>query len=127
MIGDKNIEAISGEKVYNRISNLIAALRKGLKFKLTLYAISHSEEFHSRMIITNNVFFNAADGFDVFREDDTSNKNAKFEVIIPRLVGNSRLDMTNYLRWIRISKNRSKKQSETQFWGSRENRLFELV
>lgn len=127
MIGEKNIDAANGENVYNRIKNIIIALRKGLKFDLTLYAIGSSEEFHSRMILTNNVFLNAADGFDVFREDATSNKNAMFDIVLPRLVGDSRQDMSNYLRWIKIAKNRSKKQSETQFWGNRENRLFELV
>lgn len=127
MIGDKNQDAANGESSYNRIKNLITALRKGLDFDLTLYAISHSEEFHSRMIITNNVLLSAADGFEVFKEDGKANKNAKFDIVMPRLVGDSRQDMSNYLRWIKVAKDRSKRQSDTQYWGSRENRLFDLV
>jgi len=127
MIGEKNQDAANGEKVYNRIKNLITAIRKGLNFDLTLYAISHSEEFHSRMIITNNVLFGAADGFEVFKDDGKANKNAKFDIVMPRLVGDSRQDMSNYLRWIGIAKARSKRQSETQYWGNRKNRLYELV
>ena len=127
MIGDKNQDAARGESSYNRIKNLITALRKGLDFDLTLYAISHSEEFHSRMIITNNVLLSAADGFDVFKDDGKANKNAKFDIVMPRLVGDSRQDMSNYLRWIKVAKDRSKRQSDTQYWGSRENRLFDLV
>ena len=127
MIGDKNQDAANGESSYNRIKNLITALRKGLDFDLTLYAISHSEEFHSRMIITNNVLLSAADGFDVFKDDGKANKNAKFDIVMPRLVGDSRQDMSNYLRWIKVAKDRSKRQSDTQYWGARENRLFDLV
>jgi hypothetical protein len=79
------------------------------------------------MIITNNVLLSAADGFDVFKDDGKANKNAKFDIVLPRLVGNSRQDMSNYLRWIKVAKDRSRRQSETQYWGSRENRLFDLV
>ena len=79
------------------------------------------------MIITNNVLLSAADGFDVFKDDGKANKNAKFDIVMPRLVGNSRQDMSNYLRWIKVAKDRSKRQSDTQYWGSRENRLFYLV
>ena len=79
------------------------------------------------MIITNNVFFSADDGFDVFKSDGTASKNATFNIVLPRLVGNYRQDMSNYLRWIKIAKERSCKQYKTQFWGPRENRLFDLV
>ena len=127
MIGDKNQDAAHGETTFIRIKNLISALRKGLNFDFTLYAISHSEEFHSRMIITNNVLLSAADGFEVFKDDGKANKNAKFDIVMPRLVGDSRQDMSNYLRWIKVAKDRSLRQSKTQYWGSCENRLFDLV
>lgn len=127
MIGDKNMDAANGETVYNSIKNIITAMRKGLNFDLTLYAISHSEEFHSRMLLTNNVIVKADDGFEVFKEDGTSSKNATFGIVVPRLVGDNQQNMAYYLRWITISKKRSQKQSATQFWGSRKNRLFDLV
>ena len=79
------------------------------------------------MIITNNVLLSAADGFEVFKDDGKASKNAKFDIVMPRLVGDSRQDMSNYLRWIKVAKTRSIRQSETQYWGTRENRLFDLV
>lgn len=127
MIGEKNRDYKKGGEVYNQIQNLIVALRRGLNFELTIYAVGAAEDFHRRMILTNNVILDAYDGFDVFREDGTSNKNARFGIVFPRLVGDSRLDMSEYLRWIGIVKDRSDGQSITQFWGTRKNRLFELA
>ncbi len=127
MIGEKNRDYEKGGEFYNRIQNLIAAVRKGLNFELTIYAIGAAEEFHRRMILTNNVLLMAEDGFEVFRGDGTSTKNARFSIVIPSLVGDNRLDLSEYLRWIRIVKDRSDGQSKTQFWGTRKNRLFELA
>lgn len=129
MLGNKNIDASngSGEEYYNDIFNIIKSIRKGLNFTLSLFAIGTAEEFHRRMIITNNVLFSADDGFEVFRENGLASKNASFNVVLPRLIGDARKDMSNYLRWIRVAKNRSRKQSDKQFWGGRENRLFALV
>lgn len=129
MLGDCNADAYKGEgeKYYNDIVDLIKATRKGLNFVLSLYAIGKSEEFHRRMIITNNVFLSADDGFDVFKDNGAASKNATFDIVLPRLVGNNRQDMSNYLRWIKIAKERSLKQCKTQAWGPRNNRLFDLV
>lgn len=126
MLGNNNTDAVNGEKYYADIVNVIRATRKGLDFNLTLFAIGKAEEFHSRIIVTNNVLFKAEDGFDVFKDNGQASKNATFDIVVPRLFGNSRQDTTNYIRWIKIAKQRSFRQSETQFWGSRENRLFEL-
>lgn len=127
MLGNNNIDASNGEKYYNDIVNIIKAIRKGLNFNLKLYAIGKAEEFHRRMIITNNVLFSADDGFDIFKDAGQASKNASFNIVLPRLVGDSRKDMSNYLRWIRIAKKRSVKQMNSQFWGVRDNRLFDLV
>lgn len=117
----------SGKNKYDKICNLINALRKGLCYDLTIYAIGKAEDFHSRMIITNNALLQAPDGFNVFRKNSSSNKNAKFDIVIPRLIGDARKDMSNYLRWIKIAKTRSREHSESMLWGSKENRLFDLV
>jgi len=127
MLGPKNTEYSNIKNYYKDIEDIIKATRKGLNFALSLFAIGSAEEFHSRMIITNNVFFSADDGFEVFKDDGHASKNATFDIVLPRLVGDNRQDMSNYLRWIKIAKNRSCKQTETQFWGVRENRLYELV
>ena len=127
MLGNKNSDALNVEQYHKEISDIIKATRKGLNFVLTLYAVGSAEEFHRRMIITNNVLFSADDGFEVFKDNGQASKNASFDIVLPRLVGDSRQDMSNYLRWITIARNRSKKQYEKHFWGTRENRLFELV
>ncbi len=79
------------------------------------------------MIVTNNVLFSADDGFDAFKADGQASKNASFDIVLPRLVGDYRQDMSNYLRWIRVSKNRSSRQYNKHVWGERVNRLFKLV
>lgn len=130
MLGAKNNDAYDakkGEAYYNDISNLIKAINKKLDFSLALYAIGASEEFHSRIIITNNIIFDAPDGFEVYNDNGQSTKNALFNIVFPRLVGDNRQDMSNYLRWIKIAKKRSVKQMDSQFWGVRDNRLFDLV
>lgn len=127
MLGSKNTDASNIMNYHKDIENLIKATRKGLKFALSLFAIGQAEEFHRRMIITNNVLLSADDGFEVFKDDGHASKNATFDIVLPRLVGDNRQDMSNYLRWIKIAKNRSRKQTESQFWGVRENRLYELV
>lgn len=116
-----------GQTKYEKICNLIKALRKGLRFDLTIYAIGKAEDFHSRMIITNNALLQAPDGFNVFRKDGSANKNAKFDIVLPRLIGDARQDMSNYLRWIKVAKTRSQEHSKSMLWGTKENRLFDLV
>lgn len=127
MLGNKNTDASNISNYHKDIENLIKATRKGLNFTLSLFAIGQAEEFHRRMIITNNVLLSADDGFEVFKADGYASKNATFDIVLPRLVGDNRQDMSNYLRWIKIAKNRSRKQTESQFLGVRENRLYELV
>lgn len=126
MLGNNNTDALNGDEYYTDIVNIIRATRKGLVFSLTLFAIGKAEEFHSRIVVTNNVLFKAEDGFDVFKENGQASKNATFDIVMPRLFGNSRQDTTNYMRWIKIAKQRSGRQSETLYWGVRENRLFDL-
>ena len=126
MIGEDG-DGKQGKEVYDAVSNLIKATRKGLNFNLTIYAIGKAEEFHRRMIITNNVLMSADDGFNVFQDNGQAGKNATFNVVFPRLYGDSRKDWSNYTRWIRITKNRSDKQSDSMCWGSKENRLFDLI
>ncbi len=116
-----------GQNKYEKICNLIKALRKGLCFDLTIYAIGKAEDFHSRMIITNNALLQAPDGFNVFRKNGKANKNAKFDIVLPRLIGDARQDMSNYLRWIKVAKTRSQGHSMSMLWGTKENRLFDLV
>lgn len=127
MLGAKNNDALNVKEYHTIISDLIKNIREGLDFIMTLYAIGSAEEFHRRMIITNNVLFSADDGFEVFKDNGQASKNASFDIVLPRLLGDDRLDMSNYLRWIKIAKNRSHRQYEKHFYGTKENRLFGLI
>ena len=116
----------NAQVVYEHFSNVIRALRKGLNYCLTLCVVDRSSDFHRRMIITNNILFEAPDGFAVFDNKGNSNKNAKYDIVYPRLIGNGRQDMSEYLRWIHISKRNLFSQKNTTI-GTKENRLFNIV
>lgn len=115
------------QTIYDELQRLIIRLRKCLTYSLTLYSIGKGEAFHSRMIITNNAIISAEDGFEVFNGNGKSNKNAKFDIVFPRLANDSRQDMSNYLRWIKIAKEYSEECSTKIFFGSRTNRLYSIV
>lgn len=116
----------NAQVVYEHFSNLIHALRKGLNYCLTLCVVNKSDDFHRRMIITNNILLEAPDGFAVFNDEGKSNKNARYDIVYPRLIGNCRQDMSEYLRWIQISK-RNLFSSKNTTIGTKENRLFNIV
>lgn len=130
MINDEKGNQLYGEGVkyiYEKIYKIIKGLRKGLRFALTIYSIGKGEDFHSRNILTNNVLIQAPDGLDVYKPNGEAKRNAVFGLVIPRLYGDERLDMTQYMKWIKIVKRRCMNASDTTYYGSRENRLFDLV
>ncbi len=114
------------ESVFDKVSGLFAAIRKDLSYRLTICAISRKGDFHRRMIITNNILFDAPDGFNVFNESGIADKNAKYDIVFPRLIRDSRQDLSEYYRWVNIAK-RNLQFNYNTIWGSKENRLFDLV
>ncbi len=114
------------ESVFNKVSGLFAAIRKDLKYCLTICAISRKGDFHRRMIITNNILFDAPDGFTVFNESGFADKNAKYDIVYPRLISDNRQDLSEYYRWIQISY-KNLHQNFNTVKGSLENRLFDIL
>ena len=114
------------EAVFDKVSGLFAAIRKDLKYCLTICAINRKGDFHRRMVITNNIMFDAPDGFTVFKESGIADKNAKYDVVYPRLIRDNRQDLSEYYRWIKIAKINLQLNYNT-IWGSKTNRLFDLV
>lgn len=114
------------ESVFNKVSGLFAAIRKDLKYCLTICAISRKGDFHRRMIITNNILFDAPDGFTVFNESGFADKNAKYDIVYPRLIRDNRQDLSEYYRWIQISY-KNLHQNFNTVKGSLENRLFDIL
>lgn len=130
MINDDRGNQVYGEEikhVHEKLSNNIKEIRNGLKFSLSIFSIGKGEDFHSRNIITNNILIQAPDGLDVYKPSGEAKRNAVFCLVIPRLYGDQRLDLTQYLNWIKIVKKRCMQASDATFWGPRENRLFDLV
>ncbi len=130
MINDEKGNQLFGEGIkliYEKICKIIKDLRKGLRFVLTIFSIGKGEDFHNRIIITNNVLIQAPDGLDIFKPNGEAKRNAVLGLVIPRLFGDDRLDMSQYLNWIEIVKRRCQNASDATYYGSRENRLFDLV
>ncbi|MBO4588319.1 MAG: hypothetical protein J5711_05400 [Bacteroidales bacterium] len=129
----KNIPPITNEKIKKHIKGKIKEIRANLNLSLTLCHIETTGngdgDFHSRHICTNNMLINSEDGFDLFKWDREKNeyvcgKHARIEFLFPTLMDNRRLDGDNYYRWIQLA---AKNISYENSWGTRENRLFELV
>lgn len=115
------------KSVHDKISQIIKILRQGLRCALTIISIGKGEGFHSRYIITNNVLIQAPDGLDIYKPNGEVIRNAVLDLIIPRLYGDDRKDMTKYLTWIKLVKDRCMRASDVTYYGPKENRLFDLV
>ena len=121
------------KRCYEKIKKCIKKIRKNLVVQLGLFYIdkgfSHKvESFHSRHILTNNVLVDSEDGFDLFNEKGYITKNnPAISVVFPKLIGNHRQDMTKYETWLKSVKTHVEESSEASFYGTKENRLFDLV
>lgn len=138
-IGKTN-ESAQGKSFYDEIHTMLEMIRPHLNFSLTLYQIPiQGEGWHARYVITNNLIIQATEGFDVFGRVEgkiKAKKTGKFIVTCPllkkTLPKNEKEDddsIKEYSIWI----NKTAKESmdgkgyHHERWGTRENRLFELV
>ncbi len=121
---------------YEKIRKCIKRIRKDLyndiKFGLFNTSIGYRydmESFHSRHIISNTFVIDSEDGLNLFNENGYLTKNnPALSVVFPRLFGNSRQDLAKYFNWVMsIKKYVNEEVNEKNFWGIKENRLFELV
>ncbi len=126
-INDANL----GESYYNDILDMLKEIRPKLNFSLTVYQIPiQGEGWHERYVITNNLTIHATAGFDFFgpvNGEMKAKKTGKFLVYCPWLEKNS--DIKELSIWI----NKTAKESSVgkgyhhERWGTKENRLFDLV
>ena len=129
----KHQSPIADEEIKKHIEGKIKEIRANPNLSLTLCHIETTGngdgDFHSRHICTNNMLINSEDGFDLFawdkeKKEYVCGKHARIEFLFPTLMDNRRLDGDNYYRWIQLA---AKNTSSENSWGTRENRLFDLV
>lgn len=124
-------DASLGESYYDAILEKLKDIRPKLDFSLTLYQIPiQGEGWHARYVITNNLMIHATEGFDFFgpvNGEMKAKKAGKFLVYCPWLEKNG--DSKELSIWI----NKTAKESSNGHgyhhdrWGTKENRLFDLV
>jgi len=119
--------------VYN-INDIFDDIDKGIKgirpklssFSLCLFSILKGGAFHRRLVLTNNVMADFADGINLFNGDKRSTKNTTVDIVHHNLIGNDRQDLAKYNLWINIVKEQVSKAPDLCICGKKENRLLEL-
>lgn len=121
------------KRVFEKIKKSLKRIRKELSVKLGLFYTGTGyfhkvESFHSRHIISNTFAVDSEDGFDLFNNNGYITKNNPVvSLVFPRLIGNSRQDITKYCNWITSVKKYINNDVDERFWGTKDNRLLELV
>lgn len=132
--GDNELTKI--EDVFPYFYDLIKQIRKDLEVSFTLCHSTKTSDrrngvkgdFHSRYILTNCLMVHAEDGTDLYGKNEKCGKWSRFVFVWPSLDDNRRKDVEYYYRWIEItSKNIRNPNKCLASWGTKENRLFELV
>ncbi len=126
-INDANL----GESYYDDVLTMLHEIRPHLVFSLTVYQIPiQGEGWHARYVITNNLMIHATEGFDFFGPVNKvfkAKRAGKFIVNCPWLDKND--DIKEYSIWISKTAKESSngKGYHHERWGTKENRLFDLV
>ncbi|MCQ2285892.1 MAG: hypothetical protein MJZ76_03330 [Bacteroidales bacterium] len=123
------------KRIYEKVKKCLKKIRNEnelvvkLGFFYTEKGFNHNvESFHSRHILSNSFLVDSEDGFDLFDDYGYRTKNnPTVSIVFPRLYGNCREDMTKYENWIVSVKKHVENASDCLFYGTKENRLFELV
>lgn len=121
------------KEVYNDIIKCLESIREELTVKLGLFYTDKGyyyeiESFHSRHIISNTFAVDSEDGLDLFNKIGYITKNNPVvSIVFPRLFGNSRQDIAKYCNWITSVDKYINNEVGERYYGTKENRLFELV
>ena len=121
------------KKAYEQVKKCFKRVRNKLTFKLGFFYIAKGydykkESFHSRHILANSFLVDSEDGLDLFGGKGYITKNnPTVSIVFPWLLGNSRQDMTKYENWLRSVKKYVEESPDSLYYGTKENRLFNLV
>ena len=125
-------DKVNLKKPYEQIKKCLKRINRK-KIKIGFFYIDRGfnrnvESFHSRHILANNFIIDSEDGFDLFDDSGRITKNnPTLSIVFPFLVGDSRHDITKYVNWLRSVKKHVSESSDDFYFGSKENRLFDLV
>lgn len=115
----KLTDQTKGKEVYQQISEVFKTIRPLLDVKFTLYS---THDIHDRMVLTNNYMIKVGAGFDLFKNGKAVNETT---------VDYSPKKSDIYYRWLKhvtkISRKSEANENYANHWGSKENRLFDLV
>lgn len=121
------------KKAYEQVKKCFKRVRNKLTFRLGFFYIAKGydykkESFHSRHILANSFLVDSEDGLDLFGGKGYITKNnPTVSIVFPWLLGNSRQDMTKYENWLRSVKKYVEESPDSLYYGTKENRLFNLV
>ncbi len=110
----------NGDKIYQEIADAISSIRSSDFCKKLLLTLCYST-LHDRFIISNNYCITVGAGFALFNGRNKPQNTTSLEIFFPTAVGKK----MKYYLWIKKAKEINDRP--INYWGNRDNRLFELV
>lgn len=110
----------NGDDIYQDIKKTISCIRSPEFTNNTLLTLCYST-LHDRFIVSNNYCVTVGAGFALFNGKDNPKNSTSLKIFFPVAVGKQ----SEYYLWIRKAKEIN--ESTKNIWGSKENRLFDLV
>lgn len=111
----------NGNKIYKEIQECIKKNRPKLNVQITLY--QNKSDIHDRVLITNTYMLKSGAGFAIFKENGKPSNDTNLEYYPYK--------REEYYRRIeaacRISQKAFANENFRNYWGAKENRLFDLV
>lgn len=112
-------DQMQGKKIHDEISEVIQAIRPNLDVEFTLY---HTHEIHDRLIVTNAYMIEVGAGFALFKNGVAANETKIIYCPYKKPDYFQRLKSA-----ARISRKSEANENFANHWGTKTNRLFELV
>jgi len=120
---------IDSNKRFAEIAQMVEVLRPDLLFRMAIFKCSF-EQFHDRIIITNNTYISCGGGFDLINRG-TSSKTTTLSIVFPFLCKSAKWDSMAYSNfWDNVKDNYERAQEFradylTGFYiGDKRNRLM---
>lgn len=133
---DEKIDKMSKiDKFYQMLAKSIERLRPNLCFLLCVFKCQLNE-FHDRILVTNNFYISSGGGFDLIRKDGKSDKMTTTNIVYPYLncsakwVNSAYSNVISNAASVYNSKRLTKLKNEsdrTAYLGNKINRLLKMI
>lgn len=133
---DEKIDKMSKiDKFYQMLAKSIERLRPNLCFLLCVFKCKLNE-FHDRILVTNNFYISSGGGFDLIRKDGKSDKMTTTNIVYPYLncsakwVNSAYSNVISNAASVYNSKRLTKLKNEsdrTAYLGNKINRLLKMI